>query len=410
MTSRSSTGRVWRSALLYYSLAAFKLVGPLALLPILANRLSPEDLGVYAVAMSLAATVAVFIEMGFSLSASRAVSFAQENCRSVFAAVSSARLIASAASFLVVLLLSQVFFGLGAAADAALGLVAWLTALGIGWGHLWYFQSQGKLVSFALVEASAITVGWVVVYLLVDGLPAALAVSCLVYLVPSLFLHLYVARRLEAPAPSVKDAKAGWLLTRSMLGYRIVASSYTSSVPLLLSLSLAPGGLAPFYVAEKLIRCLAAGLIPLIQLLYPKMCELRRADASMHRRRTLSLCGVLALGALLVSIGVFVSRETLAANFAGPALQQKVALHLGELVFMLLPLTISGVIGNLFVLACEKDGDFNRVVSTAAAVGVTLLIALPLAGLDASGASLALVGAEVVAAVGMLLLFRGRKW
>jgi hypothetical protein len=151
-------------------------------------------------------------------------------------------------------------------------------------------------------------------------------------------------------------------------------------------------------------------MIPLIQLLYPRMCELRLIDPDLHRRRTILLCMGVGSAVLLLSGGLFVSREALAVSLAGPEIQHSVALHLGELSFMLLPVAVSGIVGNLYVLACAKDAEFNIVVTSAAVLGVALLVGLPLTNLRASGASLALVVAELVAALGMLFVFfRGRK-
>lgn len=390
----------------FYGLTAAKLASPLAIAPMMAHRLNAHDLGIWSICMSIASTSAVVIELGFGLSATReAKSQAAPGEHAIFSAVTATRAVAALLLLVVVTLAVRVTVPPSEAPLPLLVVCVWLTALGMGWSSQWFFQVRERLLCSAALDAAGIAAGLLLVAVWAHSLPAILLLNLATYLLPALLGHGWVHRSIGAPAWGLRRVRQGWQMTRELAQFRALTTAYNSAIPFLLATALPAAAIAPFFVAERVIRSVAAALIPFVQLMFPRMCSLHNADAGEHHRRVGQLATLLGALACVAVGGLWLSADAIAGLLAAPAIAPRVSQHLVELSFLALPLAVSTVLGNLYMLPRGEDRRFNRFVLAAALAGLGCALWLPRTALAASGGSGAILAAEAVITLLMLWHF-----
>jgi O-antigen/teichoic acid export membrane protein len=373
---------------------------------LLAHRLIPSDLGLVSICLATASTSAVLVEMGFGLSATRAMSAdSGASAPQLFGAVCSARLLAIIGTLPIIGVILALAVNLEWTTVVVLAVITWGTSSCMGWTSLWYFQSHNRLVWIAGLEAVGILFGIFVLTLGADSLVSALLLNALIYAVPAIVAHLWLTRRLGSVQLSWNAAVAGWHMTRELAKFRMVASSYTTAIPIFLAIPLAPALVAPFFVAERVIRAFVAILIPFVQIAYPRMCALKLRDSERHRHRTIVLLGSVAITAALACGGLIALAPLIASLLSPKNLAPQVTRHIGALALIIVPIAITSVLGNLYMLPRGFDRLFNTIVLTTALIGSALLLTLPRTSLGAAGASWSIFAAEVSAAVLMIYFF-----
>lgn len=398
--------RLIRDTSALYVLYAFKLLSPLGIPALLAHQLSRDELGQFAICVSIASTVSIGIELGFGLSATRAAAGrSSRRQRRILDAVTSARAAAALVALPLCLAATALILGRRDPGVLVLGALTWATAACAGFSQLWFFQANGALPVLAALEAVGVTGALVALWRFAHTLPAALAGNLLMTFIPLATTSAVVFVRMGGVRISAVSAWYGWRVTKEMAKFRALTTSYTTAIPAVLGILLPPASVAPFFVAERFVRALTAGFIPVTQIAFPRMCALRGQDP---RRHELIVKWMLATGAVLaLALAVLVALVSDRVSILlGPArIAGDVARYLNQLVWMVPFLAVSTVLGNLFMLPRGEDRSFNRVILWSAAAGFALLWTLP-NRLGASGGAAAIVAAELVAAGAMFRFYR----
>jgi len=401
--------RLIRDTTLLYVLYAFKLLSPLLIVPLLAHKLTRDVLGQFAICVSIASTVAVAIELGFGLSATRVATGRRAPYqRKINNAVLSTRLAGAVVALPICLAVTTVILKRHDATVIVIALLIWAAAVCGGLTNFWFFQANDGLPTLAAMELLGIASATGFVLVFARSLPSALIGNLLIQAVPLAVTMAVVSRRLGGIKLSVASAVRGWRLTREMAKFRLMTTSYTSAVPAVLGALLPAAYIAPFYIAERFVRAITAGFIPVTNIAYPKMCALRARSPERHTKVTHLMLYAAAVAGTLAGVIVTLCSTRVAAMLSPAALVPEVARHLGRLVWIMPPLAVSTVLGNLFLLPRGQDRVFNRIILASALCGFCLVWVLP-ARLGASGAVVAILAAEIVAAIAMLQIYFGAR-
>jgi Na+-driven multidrug efflux pump len=111
---------------------------------------------------------------------------------------------------------------------------------------------------------------------------------------------------------------------------------------------------------------------------------------------------------MAVAVVVTMLSGRIAAVLAPDSIALEVARHLTGLIWIVPLLALSTVLGNLYMLPNGEDRLFTRIVLTSAMCGFLLVWTLP-GRIGASGAVVAIVVAELVAASLMLYSYLGTR-
>jgi PST family polysaccharide transporter len=370
---------------------------PLMTFPYLARVLGPSGWGSVVFAQAIGSVIAIFVEYGFDLSASRETSrHRQEPGRlsELISGVLGAKFVLAALCVCGAIISRRYTHHIATSLALFWSSTIWGVCQGIN--MLWYFQGLERMRLASVLEIGGKVVATLSIFVLVhnpdDGwkVMAAQCVGCVVaHGVTVVLAYREVGFAWPTFSSVGRALRLGW----SMFLFR-AAQGLTGSLNGLVLGFVAPmAALGQYAGAERISRIFQQGLWPVNQALYPKLTKQmheRRADAMKMVR--LSLCFLGGLG-LLFGVALFLGAPLLVHVVLGDAFHGSVA---ALRVFSLwIPLvTLSTVITFQLLLPNQMDYQFNVVIFTAGLLGFggALLLA---PGFQAVGIAWTAVGAQL---------------
>ena len=353
---------------------------PLITFPYLARVLGPAGWGSVVFAQAIGVVIAVFVEYGFDISASRETSRHREEPRHLSELISG---VLGAKVILAVLCICGAVFSRRYTHHVAPSLALfWSSTI---WGvcqginMLWYFQGLERMRLASALEIGGKVVATLSIFVLVhnpgDGwkVMAAQCVGCIVAHGVTIVLAYREVGFLWPTFSSVQRAlRLGW----SMFLFR-AAQGLTGSLNGLVLGWVAPlAALGQYAGAERISRVFQQGLWPINQALYPKLAKQmrdNRNDAMKMVKMSLFFLGALGL---IFGLVLFLSAPLLVHVVLGDAFRGSVpALRVFSLWIPLIAL--STVLTFQLLLPNQLDYQFNAVVITAGLLsfGSALLLA-----------------------------------
>ncbi len=353
-----------RNILALYGVQVGAYLFPLISLPYLARILSPEGWGVVAFAQSFGQYLALLVEYGFNLSATRAVvqhRHDPQGLRKLLAGVLGAKLLLGLLALGLTLLVIAVIPTFQMHPQIAWAATFW--ALASSLSPLWYFQGLERMAFVATLDllTRALNLlgfllfvkgpedGWKVLVLMGGfALLSSLTALCLAYL-------------------EVGWAWPRWDWTREALrsGWHLFLSRgailYNAGNPFILGLFAPPTFVAYYVGAEKIIRALQGLLWPLIQAIYPRVNHLLVKDpkeATMFIRKSLIL---VVLASLCLGGSILGLAHPLVSLFLGQ--EYKPAIPALQILAFLIPIgALSNVFGILWMVPLGLDRYFGVMI------------------------------------------------
>jgi len=353
---------------------------PLITFPYLARVLGPAGWGSVVFAQAIGVVIAVFVEYGFDLSASRETSRHRDEPRHLSELISG---VLGAKVILAALCVCGAIFSRRFTHHVAPSLALfWASTL---WGvcqginMLWYFQGLERMRLASALEIGGKVVATLSIFVLVhnpdDGwkVMAAQCVGCVVAHGITVVLAYREVGFLWPTISSVQRAlRLGW----SMFLFR-AAQGLTGSLNGLVLGWVAPlASLGQYAGAERISRVFQQGLWPINQALYPKLSKQMRDnpdDAMKMVKRSLFFLGSLGL---VFGLILFFSAPLLVHLVLGDAFLGSVPVL--RVFSLWIPLiALSTVLIFQLLLPNQLDYQFNAVVVTAGALsfGSALLLA-----------------------------------
>lgn len=401
---------LWEGLASLYSVHAFNYLVPLFTLPYLARVLGPAEWGAYAFADAYGRVVAIAVEYGFGLSATREVARVRQDAGArgrELSGVLGAQLLLGIFAGLVTLILVGAVPAFSAHRRLLPG--ALFLAMSQGASPMWYFQAIERLKLMGAVWVGARIAGAIGLFLFVhgpgDGWLALFIQGTAPFLSVAVGLALaYRNTPFVWPSPLL-----GWRALRSggtLFLYRAGVTLYTSMNVLLLGL-LAPPVIVAFYAgAEKIARAAVQGTSPITQVFFPRISHLMvhdRAGAARAARISVAMmAGVgLSAGCFLFFGAPLLVRLLLGAGYDG-------AVPVLRILALLPPLVALSTAWSQWMLALGMEREINRITLGAGVLNAALSLALG-AWLRHMGVAAAIVLVELFAACAMVATLRRRS-
>jgi PST family polysaccharide transporter len=344
---------------------------PLITFPYLARVLGPAGWGSVVFAQAIGAVIAVFVEYGFDISASRETSRHRNEPRLLSELISG---VLGAKVLLAALCICGAIFSRRFTHHVAPSLALfWSSTI---WGvcqginMLWYFQGLERMRLASALEIGGKVVATLSIFLLVhhpdDGwkVMAAQCVGCVVAHGVTVILAYREVGFVWPTLSSVINAlRLGW----SMFLYRAIAG-ITGSLGLVLGWVAPMAALGQYAGAERISRVFQQGLWPINQALYPNLTKKmrdNRHDAMKMVRLSIFFLGGLGL---LFGLILFLGAPLLVHVILGDAFRESIpALRVFSVWIPLIAL--STVLIFQLLLPNQMDRQFNLVMLTGGLLG-----------------------------------------
>jgi PST family polysaccharide transporter len=406
---RAARHPVAQNAAALYAVQVALMALPILTLPWLAHALGPAELGRVLFVQSASFLLAMLIEYGFGLSATREVARERavpERLARTVADVQGGKL---ALVGLVTLLSAAVLPLISTFRDdPRLALFAWSLAVLQGLNCGWFFNGMEQMRVSAVVEVVVRVVGAVAMIALVrDPGDAFLllwiwtATAGASLTLSGVLMYGRVPRRRPTRAGARDALRAG----RALFFATAATSLYTTATVFLLGIVASSVSLALFAAAERVVRATLRITGMLGTATYPRVSLLLREgrDDRAQRLSVLALVAMLALSLAaatsLIVLAPWIVRVFLGAEFAPAAPVMRV-------LALLIPLVvISATLSGQWLLPRGLDRGPTRVLIAAGLVNVPATLILgSTSGIEAVAWSL--VAIEIGVAVSMAALIR----
>jgi PST family polysaccharide transporter len=360
---------------------------PLMTFPYLARVLGPAGWGSVVFAQAIGSVIAIFVEYGFDMSASRETSRHRDDPRrlsELISGVLGAKVVLAAICICGAILSRRYTHHIAPSLALFWSSTIWGVCQGIN--MLWYFQGLERMRLASALEIGGKVVATLSIFILVhhpdDGwkVMAAQCVGCVVAHAITVVLAYREVGFVRPTLPTVLRAlRLGW----SMFLYRAGLGLASSLNGLVLGWVAPIAALGQYAGAERISRVFQQGLWPVNQALYPHLTKKMhddRHDAMKMVRSSLFFLGGLGL---LFGLVLFFGAPLLVHVVLGDAFHGSVA---ALRVFSLwIPLVaLCTVMTFQLLLPNQMDYQFNLVIVTAGLLnfGSALLLA---PGLQAVG-------------------------
>jgi PST family polysaccharide transporter len=387
-----------------YGVQVCRKVFPLVSVPYLARTLHPAGWGIVAFTLSLGELVALMVEFGFNLSATREISRERHNpeaCRDIMAGVLGAQAILAVIGVSLALLAAPHIPLLRG--NPHLVLAGMLYAVAQGSTPLWFFQGLERLRLAAALEVAAKSIMLDTLFVLVRAPEDAWKVVALqagaagISTVAGIGLAFRsFSFRLPTYSLVAGALRRGW----PMFVFRSAESLYGVANSFVLGLFAAPAVVGYFASAEKISKAVFGLLSPVRDALYPRLSYLAMsAEREAARLARLGIALMTAGGAFL-SLALFVAAPWVIRVLAGPGFAPAVPV-LRVMSALPLVLSITYSVGLQWLLPLGRDRDVNRIILSGGALNLTAAFLLaPRFG--ALGMAASVLSAELLVAASMV--------
>jgi PST family polysaccharide transporter len=400
---------VTQNAAALYAMTFVLTVLPVVTLPWVARALGPHELGRVVFVQSASFLLAMLVEYGFALSATRELAGCRDDGRAMKRTVAGVQGAKAILGLGVTAVAIVAYFAVPEFhRDAHLLVFAWALALLQGFNCGWFFTGLERMRTIAATEVTVRLLSGAALIAFVrdpgDGdlvlwIWTGAAAASLVVL--TAMMYRIVPVRLPARGQARRTLRGGWPLFVTTAA----VSLYTTATVFMLGLSVAAAQLALFSGAERVVRASLRATTALAGATYPRISFLLRSGREQRAQR-LALVASLALGGIgLVSAAILiVIAPWIVDVFLGP--QFHGATPILQVLALLVPLgAVNTALVGQWLLPRGLDHAVTRIVVAAGLLNLALTpMVAQLAG--PIGVAWALVGLEggIIACMALLVV------
>jgi PST family polysaccharide transporter len=348
-----------------YGVQFCRKIFPLITVPYLTRMLKPSGWGTVAFVLSMSEIVALIIEFGFNLSATREISRQRHDrriCSEVMGGVLGAQVF-----------LALIGIGLAVAVAARIPLLrnqprlvlaGLIYAVAQGCTPLWFFQGLERLRLAASLEIGAKFVALCGVFLFVNSPQDGWKVVVLQAFAAGVSTSMGIGLAIHAfgfvfPSYSlVRDAtRRGW----PMFVFRSAESLYGIGNVFLIGLFAPAAVVGYFATAEKITKAMWGLLNPIRDALYPRLSYLVASSQEAAAKLARLAIVVMVSGGFLLTLILFVMAPWFIELLAGPSFRPAVpVLRLYSILPFMLSITYS--VGLQWLIPLGRDRTVNRII------------------------------------------------
>lgn len=375
--------RLSRNISALYLIQAANYLFPLVAVPYLLHRLGPASFGEVAVSQSVVMLLAILVNYGYDLSATRTIAGARFGGRSLSEIYFSVIITKLAFASVCIVGLAGAYSSGLAPRITELALLQSGVLVGYALLPTWLMQGIERIMPLAVATLAGRAAATLGVFALI-GSPEdsnLYAVILSGQWIISSMLATGLALRYVSPfkGPSIaslyRELRAGWKIFLSTLAHRAYTTANVAIVGLLASVLEA----GYYAAAERLVLYVAALLGPIAQAAYPRSSTLANESRESMVRLGRKLLLVGAAFGLFLAISLLVFAPLLPA-LVGDAYRKSVSIT-QILALIIVPSGIGYVLSHQFILPLRMDREFGISVGFGAAIhlGGALLLT-PVAG------------------------------
>ena len=376
---RLTRHKLVHDALALYGVQLCRKALPLIVVPYLASTLKPAGWGLVAFMQSLAEFLVLAIEFGFSFSGTREIARYQDNphkCGEVMSGVLSA----------------QAVLAFGCTLCAA--IIAWtipvlrthplLVAAGLcyavfqGFAPLWFFQGLERMKLCAALEIIGKLAGCICIFLFIHSPEDGWKVLGFQALAPAITSVLGLAlafRAIPCVRPRFQLLRAAIVQGWPMFLLRGGESMYSIGNSFILGLFVSTTYVGYFAGADKITRAAFGLLIPIRDVLFPRMSNL--ASRSFEKAQQLARSGMVLMAAGGIGLGAvqWIFAPRIVRILMGPDFTPAVAVLRIESIYPVL-VAITCSLGMQWLVPLGYDRMVLRITLTAGILNVVLATVL----------------------------------
>ena len=352
---------------------------PLILIPFLVRALGMKTFGDWVFAVSFVSIFRTFVDYGFNLTATRAVSVHRDDrmfVSELYATVVVTRLVIFVLSYLILLGLAFAFTNIWSV--VVLAQLSMLVLVGEALLPIWLYQGMESMATITQLRLGYRALFVLIVIFLVQGpqdvllIPAVEAVGSLI--TGLIALHLACSRYgLSFRWPRYSFIKSEVKTGATVFASYLAVHFYTTINTVLLGFLQGAVAVAQYSIAEKVYSAIRGMFGPVVQALFPPLSRLYEQDFNAFRRSARNIA--IAFFAALVGLAIicFFLAQTIVLLIAGQP--DPIATH----ALQILSVTLAIGLGTLFspLLVIQKK-NYLLVSVTFFTMVVNLAIVFPL--------------------------------
>lgn len=380
LSSREAS-RLWANLSSLAAVQAATYLVPIVTLPYLVRVLGPDKVGLLAFSQAFIQYFALFVDYGFSVSATRKIALQRQDPAArneLVSTVLSIQLALYALSFMAIVVICTLVSRFRE--ESTLYLLTFLPIVGSVLTPLWFFQGVEETWGIARVNLVAKTLLVVSIfllireksdYLLVPALNAAIQLGVGAWAV-SMLVRAYGVRLRRLRLDRVRaELRSGWAVFVSMVS----SSLYTISNTFLLGLFTNNATVGYYSAAERLVRASYWLKDPAVQALYPMVTRVAgesRVAGMVLVRRIALWSGGAGLGVALL---LFVFAPEFVMLVLGSQYEPSIGI-VRILAWLPLVIGVGTTYANLFLLAFGYTKVWARIIVASSVVSVTGAVVL----------------------------------
>ncbi len=362
-------------ALALYGVQVCRKALPLIIVPFLARILRPAGWGLVAFMQALGDFLVLAIEFGFSFSGTREIARFRDDppkCGEIMTGVLSAQILLAVGSVLCAIGVAFLIPILHA--HPRLVAAGLCYAVAQGFMPLWFFQGLERMKLCAALEVAGKVIGCTCIFLFVRSPADDWKVLGFQALAPGIMSVLGLAlafRTIPWVRPRLDLLQSAFRQSWPMFLLRSGESLYSVCNSFVLGLFVAPVYVGYFAGADKITRAAFGLLIPIRDVLFPRMSHL--ASSSMDRARQLARSGmvVMAAGGVLLAAVQWVFAPLLIRLLMGPGFEPSVSVMRIEAAYPIL-VAVTCSLGMQWLVPLGYDKLVCRITLMAGAINLTL--------------------------------------
>jgi polysaccharide transporter, PST family len=379
VSQRLLKSKIAHNAASLYLVQACRKLLPLFTLPYLARVLGPSGWGDVAFTQSMGDFIAIFIEFGFLLSATRDIAQNRDSrvaSGRIAVGTFGAQAVLAAVAVLVVLAVSRGVPLLRSHPKLLSAGIIYGVALGMS--PIWLFQGLERMALAASLEVSSKIAALAGIFLFVHSVGDEWKVLAFQGLAPvvTVLVGLWMAHRLFTlylPRFGMvwQALRTGW----PMFLLRSGAASYSTANVLILAI-FAPASIVGYYAsAEKIAKAITGLLLPIRDAFYPRLSHLATYAAAENQRLT-RISAFIEVGCgLVLSVATFLSAHLIVGIVFGKTFQAAVPI-LQILALHPFITSLSDAIGFQSLLPAGKEALVTRAILAGGLVNLAFAFVL----------------------------------
>ncbi|PQQ42966.1 flippase [Photorhabdus luminescens] len=385
---------------------------PLLTIPYLVRVIGPENFGLLAFATAIITYFMLITDYGFDLSATRQIAINRKKPKKIseiFNSVMLIKITLMSISFIIMLVFVFSFEKLREHYN--IYLLTYGMVIGQVFSPTWFLQGMEKMKYITYLNILSKTAFTLLIFILVKDKQSYWIVPLLTslgFICPGIISLIIIRKqfKIEFFFPPLQEIKKqlydGWHVFFSSISI----SLYTVSSTFILGLFTNNTTVGYFSAADKLIQAAKGIYQPISRAIFPLISKKSYYNKEMSLLFIKRITIIAGGGMLIVSLFIFIFSEQIVNMILGKQYVESIIL-LKIMSFLPFIITLSNIFGIQTMLNFDYKSEFNKIISFAAIIGITMsLILVP--AYNALGTAITMLSVELIVTIAMFTFIKAR--